>query len=266
MPKVQEYFKLAMHLAGSAAFGCVAAIAWHEAGHIIFILGCGGEVTGIHVQPFTRSAVTYNIPATASSSWIAASGILAGVTGGAALLVPLRATRNPYALPLVMAGVASWIGNGLYLVLGSTILKGFGDPGRMIAQGFPVGGLFTAGVCCVALGGLAFMRFLPLTGISPDMAILPRTGILLGGVFPYLAGIIIYNGIHDFPRLMRYCVFMAWILGLALLGSWMAGHPAARLFRGAYPVLSVRWPHAWTAAGLGIGVIAAALYAAGAAV
>ncbi|MFA5261870.1 MAG: hypothetical protein WC450_11645 [Candidatus Omnitrophota bacterium] len=263
LPKFQEYLKLALHLAGSSAFGCVAAIAWHEAGHIIVILGCGGEMTRIQLQPFTRSVVTYNIPASAPLLWISAAGILMGVTSGVLLLAALRTSRSPYALPLVMTGVASLLGNGLYLVLGSTILEGFGDPGRMIALGFPAGGLFTAGGCCLAWGGLAVLRFLPLTGVSPAITPLKRAGVLLGGSFPYLAGIIIYNSMYDFPRLTRYCFFMAMIVVMILLGNWMAGYLIVRLFNGNRPVGPVRWRHAWAAIGFGAGVIAVELYAAG---
>ena len=100
------------------------------------------------------------------------------------------------------------------------------------------------------------MRFLPLTGISPDMAHLKRAGVLLGGVFPYLAGIVVYNSIYDFPRLMRYCIFMTGVLGMALMGGWMSGDLSRRLFRGVYPRLDIRWRHAWTAVGAGTGIIA----------
>ena len=255
----ERYLKLALHLGGASAFGCVAAIALHEAGHIIVILRCGGTVTGIQLQPFTRSVVTYSIPASAPLLWIAAAGVIMGAAGSFFILAVLRACRSAYALPLVMAGVASLLGNGLYLVLGSTVLNGFGDPGRMIALGVPAAGLFAAGSGLVAWGGLAFMRFLPLTGIHPGMPPLTRAGILLGGAFPYLSGIIIYNSIYDFSRLIRYCIFIVMILGMVLLGGWLSGRLSARLFKGLYPVLPVRWRHAWTAVALGAGVVAAEL-------
>ena len=261
--KFRECFKLALHLAGSVAFGCVAAIALHEAGHVLVILGWGGEVTEIQLQPFTRSVVTYNIPVTAPHFGISAAGIFMGILGGAAFLASLKTSRSPYALPLAMAGVASLLGNGLYLVLGSSILKGFGDPGRMIALGCPAQGLFAVGICCLAAGGWAFMRSLPLTGLSPDMDHWRRDGVLLGGVFPYLTGIVIYNSIYDFPRLMRYCIFMAGILGMALVGGWLSGDLSRCFFRGGYPRLEVRWRHAWTAVSAGAGVVILELWTSG---
>ena len=253
-----------LHLAGSSAFGCVAAIALHEAGHIIVILGSGGEVTRIQLQPFTRSVVTYNIPISAPLFWISAAGVMLGVTGSYIILTALRTCRSPYALPLVMTGVASLLGNGLYLVLGSTVLNGFGDPGRMIALGFPAAGLFTAGVCLVVWGGLAFMRFLPLAGISPGATPLKRAVIFLAGALPYLAGVMLYNSIYDPSRLTRYGIFVAVIVGMVLLGNWMTGYFSVRIFKRCRPVFPVRWSHAWAAVSLGAGVVAAELCAAGA--
>ncbi len=247
--------KLTLLFSGVSTLGLFIAMAIHELGHIIVVLYYGGRVTNLHLQPFSRSVVSYSVPASASQLWIASGGIVFSMIMGGLAFLLARKIRSPYGLPVIMTGVAAFIGNGFYFVFGAIMYGGFGDPAKLMASGCPAYGLVIWGGVLFILGCLAFLANLPLLGIGPEDSWGRRSVIFAGGIAPYLICVMVYNAVFDETRIPHYFTFIVGTIFMLLAGAFMTRFLSERLRWLQRPAVRVCWKHAWFAVYLSVLVI-----------
>jgi hypothetical protein len=207
-------------LFGAIAIDFNLVVAFHELGHATAVLINGGQIQEFVLNPFSWSwNLGHGVRDTLFTAW-------GGVTIGLGYtVVPLFFARlvknNGMKLVIKFLAGLGFLINGIYLIIG--VLYKVGDGAELTSFGVSpvlllvIGSvfvLFALIICSEAQGNL---------GIDPQEAFSRRLLVMITGIAPYMAMIVLYNYLYNSEQLLLWGGFAA--IGVAIAGLFaLYGH------------------------------------------
>jgi len=181
--------KTSLLILGLFSFGYNASMVLHELGHALATWLSGGSVVWIEINPLSWS---YMLEGTDSQYPIVST--VAGMVMDCGLSLILATvfwkSRSVISPLIYMTAVISWVSNGLYYII-DVILEEGGDPSSLVELGVHKGLIVSIGFILVILG--LFFGKLILSRMMGGFGIVARILILMGGIYPYLLAMYIYQ-------------------------------------------------------------------------
>ncbi len=207
------------------------AVAFHELGHATAVLIDGGQIQEFVLNPFSWS---WNLGRGVRDILFTAWG---GVTIGLGYtLIPLffisLVKNNGIKLVLKLLAGLGFLINGIYLIFG--VLYNVGDGAELTSLGVSPILLSAMGSVYVLFALIIWSEAQRNLGIDPQQSFSRRLLVMIAGVAPYMAMIVLYNYLYNSEQLLLWGGFAA--TGLAVTGLFaLCGHLwAKRVYSGAH--------------------------------
>jgi hypothetical protein len=222
-----------MQLSGAFIITFNLAVAFHELGHATAVLIDGGQIQEFVLNPFSWSwNLGHGIRDILFTAW-------GGVTIGLAYtLIPLFFVRlvkhnGPKLVIKLLAGLGFLI-NGIYLVIG--IILNVGDGAELTSYGVSPVLLLVMGIVFIFIALIIWAEAQRNLGIDPQERCSRRLLVLMLGIAPYMAMIVLYNYMFNSEQLLLWGGFAA--TGVAAAGLFaLCGHLwAKQIYSNAHQV------------------------------
>jgi hypothetical protein len=209
------------------------AVAFHELGHATAVFIDGGQIQEFVLNPFSWS---WNLGGGVQNILFTAWG---GVTIGLAytimplLFVRLVKNKSMKLVIKLLAGLGFLI-NGIYLIFG--VFYSVGDGAELISLGVSSNLLIVLAVVYILFALIIWSEAQGNLGVDSQEAFSRRLLVMITGVAPYMAMIVLYNYLYNSEQLLLWGGFAA--TGVAAAGLFaLCGHLwAKRVYSGAHHV------------------------------
>ena len=196
------------------------AVAFHELGHATSVLFDGGQIQEFVLNPFSWS---WNLGRAVHNILFTAWG---GVTFGLGYTVlPLLFIRflkyNGLKLVIKLLAGLGFLINGIYLIVG--ILFKVGDGAELSALGIRPFLITIMGMVYILLALIIWSEAQKHLGLDSTVKFSRRLGVMISGIAPYMAMIVLYNYLFNSEQLLLWCGFAAAGIASAFLFS-LSGH------------------------------------------
>jgi hypothetical protein len=208
-------------------------VAFHELGHASAILIDGGQIQEFILNPFSWS---WNLGRDVQDILFTAWG---GVTIGLVYtLIPLLFIRimrhNGLKLVIKMLAGLGFLINGIYIVIG--VILNVGDGAELTRLGVNHIPLLIMGISYILIALVIWSDAQKNLGIDPHERLSRRLLVMLAGVAPYMAMIVLYNYLYNSKQLLLWVGFAATGVAAACLFA-LCGHLwAKRVYRNTQQV------------------------------
>jgi hypothetical protein len=209
------------------------AVAFHELGHATAVLIDGGQIQEFVLNPFSWS---WNLGCGVRDILFTAWG---GVTIGLGYtLIPLffisLVKNNGMKLVIKLLAGLGFLINGIYLIFG--VLYNVGDGAELTTLGVSPTLLSAIGSVYVLFALIIWSEAQRNLGIDPQESFSRRLLVMITGVAPYMAMIVLYNYLYNSEQLLLWGGFAATGMAVASLFA-LCGHLwAKRVYSGAHHV------------------------------
>ena len=227
------------------------AVAFHELGHATAVLIDGGQIQELVLNPFSWS---WNLGRSVRDILFTAWG---GVTIGLAYtVIPLFFVRlvKHSGMKLViklLAGLGFLI-NGIYLIFG--VLYNVGDGAELTSLGVSPTLLSVMGIVYVLFALIIWSEVQRNLGIASQDSLSRRLLVMIAGVAPYMAMIVLYNYLFNSEQLILWCGYA--LAGVVLAGLFaLCGHLYAKQVYGGTHHVEVSGLNGFIMLSIGILVI-----------
>jgi hypothetical protein len=220
-------------LFGAFIIGFNLAVAFHELGHATAVLIDGGQIQEFVLNPFSWS---WNLGRNVQDILFTAWG---GVTIGLGYtFIPLFFIRlvknNVMKLVIKLLAGTGFLINGIYLIFG--VLYKVGDGAELTSIGVSPAMLLVMGSVYVLFSLVIWSDVQRNLGIDPQESFSRRLLVMIAGVAPYMAMIVLYNYLFNSEQLILWCGYAVTGVALACLFA-LCGHLwAKQVYGGAHHV------------------------------
>jgi hypothetical protein len=214
-----ESVKSGLLLLASFCIAAVISIVLHELCHLSVAWITNGQVSGITINPFSRSyshsSLPYPILHTASGS-IGASFL------GLLLFVLIQHWTNTWLFPLLFVGPISLIHNESYWILDMVFASG-GDACSLSDKGVPAVVILSTGIILL-IGGLLLAYYLFRKVGLLNSPLKHRLLTMAIGFVPYFIGMLTWNYLFNRQEMtlwgLYFCIGIASSLFVAVIPIW----------------------------------------------
>ncbi|UCE41891.1 MAG: hypothetical protein JSV17_02595 [Candidatus Aminicenantes bacterium] len=220
-------------LSGAFIIAFNLAVAFHELGHATAVLIDGGQIQEFVLNPFSWS---WNLGRGVRDVLFTAWG---GVTIGLVYtVVPLLFIRlvkhNGMKLVIKLLAGLGFLINGIYLIIG--VIFNVGDGAELTRLGVSPVLVLVMGIAFVFIALIIWSKAQGNLGIAPRERFSCRLLVLITGVAPYMAMIVLYNYQYNSEQLVLWGGFAA--TGVAAAGLFaLCGHLwAKQVSSGSHPI------------------------------
>jgi hypothetical protein len=207
-------------LFGAFAIDFNLAVAFHELGHATAVLINSGQIQEFVLNPFSWS---WNLGRGVQDILFTAWG---GVTIGLGYTVlPLFFARlvknNGLKLVIKLLACLGFLINGIYLIIG--VLFNVGDGAELTSLGVRPALLYVMGSVFVLFALIICSEAQGNLGIDPQEALSLRLVVMIVGIAPYMAMIVLYNFLYNSEQILLWGGFAAIGVAVACLFA-LCGH------------------------------------------
>lgn len=211
-------------LFGAFTIGFNLSVAFHELGHATAVLIDGGQIQELVLNPFSWS---WNLGRNVQDILFTAWG---GVTIGLGYtIIPLFFVRqvknNGMKLVIKLLAGIGFLINGIYLIFG--VLYNAGDGAELTGLGVSPILLSTMGSVYVLFALIIWSEAQRNLGIDPQESFSRRLLVMIAGVAPYMAMIVLYNYLFNLEQIILWCGYAVTGVALAVFFA-LCGHLYAK--------------------------------------
>jgi len=226
-------FHVILLLFGAFAIDFNLAVAFHELGHTTAVLIDGGQIQEFVLNPFSWSwNLGRNVQDILFTAW---GGVTIGLGYTVIPLFFIRLVKNN-GMKLViklLAGLGFLI-NGIYLIFG--VIYNVGDGAELASLGVNPNLLSAMGSVYVLFALIIWSEAQRNLGIDPQESLSRRLWVMIAGVAPYMAMIVLYNYLFNSGQLILWSGYAVTGVALACLFA-LCGHLWAKhVYSGAHHV------------------------------
>lgn len=183
-------------LLGAFLFARAVHLYFHEGGHAVAGLICGGTAFRIDFDYLGYSYIYQMAGSSCPGRFYTAGGTLLPLLISLVILALCWKRSSPFLAPLAMVAVLGFMEGGIYLGMDALFLAG-GDGSRLGAEGILRAAVTLAGLSMVLVGAVVVWRFLGMIGIAREESALRRFIIMFGAVFPFLCLMVVKTAVID---------------------------------------------------------------------
>ena len=196
------------------------AVTLHELGHATAVLIDGGQIQEFVLKPFSWSwNLGHGVEDVLFTAW---GGVSIGLFYTIIPLIFVRlAKHNGIKLVIKLIAGLGFLINGIYLIIG--VLFNVGDGAELTGLGVSPGLLLVMGIVFVLISLIIWSEAQRNMGIEPQERFSRRLLILVSGIAPYMAAIVLYNYLYNSEQLVLWTGFAATGLTSAVLFA-LCGH------------------------------------------
>jgi hypothetical protein len=217
-------FRVILLLFGIFAIDFNLAVAFHELGHATAVLIDGGQIQELVLNPFSWSwNLGRNVQDILFTAW---GGVTIGLGYTVIPLFFIRQVKNNVMKLVIklLAGLGFLI-NGIYLIFG--VLYNVGDGAELTSLGVSPTLLSALGSVFVLFALIIWSEAQRNLGIDPQESFSHRLLVMIAGVAPYMAMIVLYNYLFNSEQLILWCGYAVTGVALAVLFA-LCGHLYAK--------------------------------------
>lgn len=203
-------------LFGSWVFAYLLGVSIHEIGHALAAVQLGYTNIRIYLHPFELNYVISTL--NSESLLYSISGPLFNLIIATILTLVLWKFRNQYTLPILMLGPATFIPEGVAMIIEATAYPhSNADWVRVVKFGMPYAILWIIAFVTIAIGCFIFLLLVPIVYDVQKNESRKSFFIILSALPGWYLLNVIYSSILDLDRLIKKIVTLASSILLVIL-------------------------------------------------
>jgi hypothetical protein len=252
---VNETVKPMLLLFGSWVFAYLLGVSIHEIGHALSTAKLGYTNIRIFLHPFELNYVTSTLHS--SSLFFSISGPLFNLTIATVITIIFWKFRNQYTLPILMLGPATYISEGVAMLIDATAYPhSNADWVRAVEFGLPYAILWIMAFATIIIGCFIFLLLIPVFYDIRKNDRKKHFFIILTAIPGWYMLNVIYSSLFDLDRLIKIIIYFALSITLVILFTFTYNRIFTKLEKiSPSETKSVTWKAVWISLSLTVVII-----------